>query len=142
MFDQTPCMVAGDRLCIPWEKCGKGESRMSGLQSWHRTILIVVLAGLAVAVLAWIACTDPAINYLPRYRGADWIVFPTMVAARAHWFSSLDVTYRREFVLANEAGTARLSPRAMRRAEVKITGTAVHFLPHSDWKNMRAELRL
>ena len=88
---------------------------MSALQSWHRTILIVVLAGLAVAVLAWIACTDPAINYLPRYRGADWIVFPTSVNAGAHWFTSLDVTYRREFVLANEAGKARLSIRAMRR---------------------------
>jgi Flp pilus assembly protein TadD len=111
---------------------------MSALQSWHRTILIVVLAGLAVAVLAWIACTDPAINYLPRYRGADWIVFPTTVNAGAHWFTSLDVTYRREFVLANEAGTARLSVRAMRRAEVKINGTPVDFLPNSNWKKIRS----
>jgi hypothetical protein len=52
---------------------------MSALQYWHRAILIVLLAGLAVTVLAWIAPTDPAINYLPRHRGADWIVFPTAV---------------------------------------------------------------
>ena len=104
---------------------------MSALKPWHRATLIVVLAGLAVALLAWIARTDPAINYLPRHRGADWIVFPTTVDARAHWFTSLDATFRREFVLANEPGTARLSVRAMRRAEVKINGTPVQFPPNT-----------
>ena len=110
---------------------------MSALKPWHRAILIVVLAGLAVALLAWIARTDPAINYLPRYRDADWIVFPTAVDSRAHWFTSLDATFRREFVLANEPGTARLSVRAMRRAEVKINGTPVHFLPNTNWKKIQ-----
>ena len=60
---------------------------------------LCVLAGLAVALLAWIARTDPAINYLPRHRDADWIVFPTAVDARAHWYASLDATFRREFIL-------------------------------------------
>ena len=107
---------------------------MSALQSWHRAIVIALLAGLAVAVLAWIARTDPAINYLPRYRGADWIVFPTAVDSRAHWFTSLDITCRREFVLTNQPATARLSIRAMRRAEVKINGTPVRLLPNTNWK--------
>jgi Flp pilus assembly protein TadD len=141
MFDQNLAHAAGDRPSVRRQKYAKSDSQMSALKPWHRATLIVVLAGLAVAVLAWIACTDPAINYLPRYRGADWIVFPTTVNAGAHWFTSLDVTYRREFVLANEPGTARLSVRAMRRAEVKINGTPVHFLPNTNWKKiMSAEV--
>jgi 4-amino-4-deoxy-L-arabinose transferase-like glycosyltransferase len=111
---------------------------MSALKPWHRAILIALLGGLAVALLAWIAHTDPAVNYLPRYRGADWIVFPTAVDSRAHWFTSLDVTFRREFVLTNQPGTARLSVRAMRRAEVKINGAPVDFLPNTNWKKIRS----
>ena len=123
-------------LPCPARKRAKGESRMSALQSWHRAILIVATCRPGSGVLAWIARTDPAINYLPRYRGADWIVFPTAVDSRAHWFTSLDVTYRREFVLTNQPATARLSVRAMRRAEVKINGTPVHFLPNTNWKKI------
>ena len=111
---------------------------MSALKSWHRVILIALLGGMAVALLAWIARTNPAVNYLPRYRGADWIVFPTAVDSRAHWFTSLDVTFRREFVLANQPRTARLSVRVMRRAEVKINGAPVDFLPNTNWKKIRS----
>src|SRR5215467_11534707 len=103
----------------------------------YRVIFILALAATAVSIFAWIARTDPAINFLPRYRGADWIVFPTPVDSRAHWFTSLDVTFRREFVLTNQPGTARLSVRAMRRAEVKINGTPVHFLQNTNWKKIR-----
>ena len=136
MFDQTSRIVAGDDLSTSCAKRAKDESRMSALQSRHRAILIVLLAGLAVTVLAWIASTDPAINYLPRFRGADWIVFPTAVDSRAHWFSSLDVTYRREFVLTSQPTTARLSVRAMRRAEVKINGAPVQPVPNANWKKI------
>jgi tetratricopeptide (TPR) repeat protein len=109
---------------------------MSALKSWHRAILIVLLAGLAVAVLAWIARTDPAINYLPRYRDADWIVFPTVVDGRAHWNASLDATFRREFILPHKPTMARLRLRALRRAEVKVNGVSIQLPQNRNWKNV------
>lgn len=72
MFDQNLVDGAGHRLSMLCAKRAKGESRMSALKSWHRATLIVVVAGLAVALVAWITRTDPAINYLPRHRDADW----------------------------------------------------------------------
>jgi hypothetical protein len=71
MFDQNLVDGASDRLSMPCAKRAKGDSRMSALKSWHRATLIVVLAGLAVALLAWITRTDPVINYLPRHRDTD-----------------------------------------------------------------------
>src|SRR5882724_7455014 len=118
MFDQTFVHGVGHRLSMPCAKRAKDESRMSALRSWHRAPLIVVLAGLAVALLAWIVRTDTAINYLPRNGDADWIVFPTAVDARAHWYASLDATFRREFILPLRPETARLSLRALRRGAV------------------------
>src|SRR4026209_1056355 len=109
MFDQKLAYTAGDQPSVRFQKRAKSDSQMSALKPWHRATLIVVLAGLAVALLAWVARTDPAINYLSRYGGADWIVFPTTVDGRAHWLTSLDVTYRREFVLTKDPSTARLS---------------------------------
>ena len=108
---------------------------MSAVKSWHRAILIVVIAGLAVAVLAWIARTDSAISYLPRHRYADWIVFPTAVDGRAHWNASLDATFRREFNLPHKPTVAHLSLRAMRRAEVKVNGVSIQLSQNSNWKN-------
>src|SRR5262249_51927001 len=67
---------------------------------------------------------------------AEWIVFPAAVDSRAHWFTSLDATFQREFVLTNQPGTARLSMRAMRRAEGKINGAPVNFLPNTNWKKI------
>jgi hypothetical protein len=75
MFDQNLAHAADDRLSVRSQKCAKSDSQMPILKPWHRATLIVVPAGLAVAVLAWIARTNPAINYLPRHRDADWIVF-------------------------------------------------------------------
>src|SRR6266702_772789 len=98
---------------------------MSALKLRHRVILVIGLGGLAASLVAWIAQHDPAINFLPRDTQAEWIVFPAAVDSRAHWFTGLDVTCRREFVLNNQPVTARLSVRAMRRAEVNINDTPV-----------------
>jgi tetratricopeptide (TPR) repeat protein len=127
---------AGDHLSIPCAKRAKSESRMSALKSWHRAILIALLGGLAVALLAWIARTDPAISFLPRHRGADWIVFPTAADSRAHWSASLDTTFRREFILPTRPVSARISLRAMRRAEVKVNGVSIPLPQNDNWKNV------
>src|SRR6185295_4370177 len=106
------------------------------LKPWHRAVWIAVFAGIAVSVLAWFAWQNPAINFLSPDRRAEWIVLPTAADPHAHFFANLDATFRREFVLTNQPGTARLSVRAMRRAEVKINGAPVHFPANSNWKKM------
>jgi hypothetical protein len=60
----------------------------------HLVILLVALAGVTISILVWIAWHDPAINFLPHDRRAEWIVFPGAVDARAHWFASLDASKR------------------------------------------------
>src|SRR5690242_1623385 len=107
-------------LSMLWPKRAKGDSTMWVLKSWHRLGFVVVLACLAGALLAWIARTDPAINYLPRHRNAEWIVFPTAVEARAHDGANMDATFRREFIFPSKPAAARLRLYAMRRAEVKV----------------------
>jgi tetratricopeptide (TPR) repeat protein len=102
----------------------------------YRAIGIAVFAGMAASVLAWMAWSDPAINFLPRDSRAEWIVFPAAVDVHAHWFASLDATFRREFLLARQPTTARLSVRAMRRAEVKINGVWVPSRSTRNWKEM------
>jgi len=89
-----------------------------------------------MSILAWIAWNDPAINFLSRDKRAEWIVFPAAVDAHAHWFASLDATFRREFVLTDPPLTARLGVRAMRRAEVRINGEAVRFPSKRNWKEI------
>src|SRR5437762_2229085 len=106
------------------------------LKPWHRGILIGVIAVIAMSILAWISGTDPAINFLRRDKQAEWIVFPAAVDAHAHWFASLDSTFRREFTLVDRPATAHLSICAMRRAEVKINGTPVPFPPNRNWKKI------
>lgn len=100
---------------------------MFALKPWHHAIGIVAFAGLAMSILAWMAWKNPAINFLRYDRRAEWIVFPAAVDAHAHWFASLDATFRREFDLAGQPSAAALSIRAMRRAEVKINGNPVRF---------------
>src|ERR1700730_84697 len=103
---------------------------------WHRAIWIAVFAGIAMSALAWIAWSDPAINFLPRDGRAEWIIFPTVADAHAHSFASLDATFRREFVLGNQPVSAGLSVPAMRRAEVKINSVFVRFRPARNWKEI------
>ena len=106
------------------------------LKSRHRAILIVIVAVVAATSLAWFARTDPAINYLPHHRDADWIVFPTAADARAHWSASLDTTFRREFALPARPASGRLSFSAMRRGEVKINGVSISLPQKGNWKNI------
>jgi tetratricopeptide (TPR) repeat protein len=95
-----------------------------------------MLAAIAMSVLTWLAWQDPAINFLPGDSRAEWIVFPTAVDAHAHWFASLDATFRRELVLTDRPATAHLSICAMRRGEVKINGIGVRFPPNRNWKKI------
>jgi tetratricopeptide (TPR) repeat protein len=106
------------------------------LKPLYRAICIAAIAAIAMVALGWIARNDPAINFLSRNRGAEWIVFPAAVDAHAHWFASLDATFRREFTLTDRPATAHLSIRAMRRAELKINGTAIRFPSNSNWKKI------
>src|SRR5215470_6985193 len=106
------------------------------LKPWHRAIWITLFAGFTMWILAWIARNDSTINFLPRDRRAEWIVFPAAVDARARWFVSPDATFRHEFVLKDQPVTAGLSVRAMRRCEVKINGTPIHFPANSNWKTI------
>jgi tetratricopeptide (TPR) repeat protein len=104
------------------------------LKPWHRAIWITAFAAVAVSGLTWFAWNEPTINFLPRDRRAEWIVFPAAIDARAHWFTSLDATFWREFILTNQPRSAPLSIRAMRRAELKINGTPIQFQPGRNWK--------
>lgn len=108
---------------------------MSVLKPWHRAILMVAFAGVTMSILAWIARHDPAINFLPHRKGAEWIVFPTAADSRAQWCASLDTTFRREFVLPRKPVSARLSLRVMRGAEVKLNGVPIQLPQNRNWKN-------
>ena len=72
-----------------------------------------------MSFLAWIAWNDPAINFLSRDKRAEWIVFPAAVDAHAHWFASLDATFRLEFDLKDRppSGAFERSRNAARRSE-------------------------
>jgi tetratricopeptide (TPR) repeat protein len=109
---------------------------MFALKPWHHAIGITAFAGLAMSILAWMAWKNPAINFLRYDRRAEWIVFPAAVDAHAHWFASLDATFRREFDLAGQPSAAALGIRAMRRAEVKVNGNPVRFPPNGSWKEI------
>src|SRR5438309_5920736 len=114
----------------------KGRSTISVLKPWHRAIFMVAFAGVTISILAWIAWHDPAINFLSYDRRAEWIVFPAAIDARAHSSAGLDATFRREVVLMDQPATARLSVRAMRRAEVKINGVTVRPRSNRNWKEI------
>ena len=100
----------------------------------YRAILILAFAGVGISIVAWTVCKNPAINFLPSDRRAEWIVFPTAVDPRGHAFASVDAAFRREFVLNDQAATTRLSVRAMKRAEIKINGSSVGFRSPRNWK--------
>jgi tetratricopeptide (TPR) repeat protein len=106
------------------------------LKPWHQAIAGIAFAAVAILGLASTAWNDPAINFLSRNKRAEWIVFPVAVDARGHWFANLDATFRCEFSFTQQPATARLSIRAMRRAEVKINGASVDLPSTPNWKKV------
>jgi hypothetical protein len=107
MFDQNLAHAAGDQLSVRCQKHAKSDSQMSALKPSQRAILVTALGVVAGSFHLWVARADPAISFLPRERGADWIVFPAAVDARAHWYAGLDATVRRQFTLPRQPVTAR-----------------------------------
>ncbi len=102
----------------------------------NRAILIIVFVAVVPSILAWLARSDPGINFLSRDARAEWIVFPTAVNSRARGSASFDATFRREFVLPDPPPTARLSFRAMRRANIKINGAPILSQSTRNWKEI------
>src|SRR4030095_9044949 len=49
---------------------------------------------------------------------------------------TLDATYRREFILPGKPVSARISLRAMRRADVKVNGVSIQLPQNRNWKNV------
>jgi tetratricopeptide (TPR) repeat protein len=100
----------------------------------HRAILILAFAAVGISTVAWTVCKNPAINFLPGDRRAEWIVFPTAVDARGHGLAGVDATFHQEFVLNDQPANARLNVRAMQRAEIKLNRSPVAFRSPRNWK--------
>lgn len=113
------------------------EIRVSpGLKTWHKGVLVFVLAAVALAWLAWVCIRDPQINFLPRDGRAEWILFPRAMDATAHPVASLDTVFRRQFELDDQPRTAQLEIRAGKRAELKINGAPVPIVAGRSWKDV------
>jgi Flp pilus assembly protein TadD len=106
------------------------------LKTWQRSVLVLGLAVVAFAWLAWVCRHDPKINFLPRDARAEWILFPRAVDATAHPVASLDTVFRRQFELGDQPRAARLNMRAGKRAELKINGAPVEIAASGNWKDV------
>jgi tetratricopeptide (TPR) repeat protein len=114
-----------------------GENRTGlGLKTWHRSALVLGLAALAFAWLAWVCRHDPKINFLPRDARAEWILFPRALDATAHPVASVDTVFRRQFELGDQPRAARLNIRAGKRAELKINGASLEIAAGGTWKDL------
>jgi hypothetical protein len=100
----------------------------------HRAILILAFVAVGISIVAWTVCKNPAINFLPGDGRGEWIIFPTPVDARGHGLAGVDATFRQEFVLNDQPAKARLSIRAMQRAEIKLNRSPVAFRSPRNWK--------
>jgi len=107
-----------------------------GLKTWHRGVLVLMLALMAMAWLAWLCTRDPKINFLSQDGRAEWIVFPRAIDGSAHGVASLDTVFRREFELNDQPRVARLDLRAAKRAELRINGTPVEITVGRNWKDV------
>lgn len=107
-----------------------------GLKTWHRSVLVLGLAVVAIAWLAWVCRHDPKINFLPRDARAEWILFPRALDATAHPVASLDTVFRRQFELGDQPRATRLETRAGKRAELKINGVSVQIAAGDSWKDV------
>src|SRR5712691_5341948 len=93
-------------------------------------------AAIALATLAWKCRQDPAINFLPSYPQAEWIIFPAAVSAGSHPVTAMDATFRRAFELETQPISARLQLRAAKRVDLKINGRSVAIGEIRNWKNV------
>ncbi len=76
------------------------------------------------------------INFLPRDRGAEWIIFPSAVDIQAHRVVSFDTIFVREFRLDEQPPSARLRVRAAKRLELKINGRPIELPAKNNWKDI------
>lgn len=107
-----------------------------GLKAWHRGVLLLTLAAVAVGCLVWLCARDPQIRFLSRDKRAEWILFPRAMDAGGRGVVSLDTVFRREFELTDPSRAARLDMRATKRAQIKINGTPVEIAASRNWKDV------
>ena len=120
----------------------QSETRVSGiplypgLKPWQTGGLVLALALMAIAALAWTCTRDPKISFLSRDARAEWILFPRAMDASAHRALNLDTVFRREFALDAQPKEARLDFRAAKQVELKINGAPVEIAGASNWKDV------
>src|SRR2546423_11767559 len=101
-------------------------------------LLATLLAGAVTiaAGLCWLARFQSAIQFLPSYRGAEWIVYPTPFSASARPAVELAAKFRKTFVLDGTAPNATLSLRAFKRCSLVLNELPI-ALPETlrgNWK--------
>ncbi len=106
----------------------------------HRSLLTLLLLVSIVAVsvgsLTWLCRRSPDVNFLPRYRGAEWIQFPIPPDLQARPRYELSATFSRTFSLRQVPKSAPFTMRAFRRVELSINGQAVRLetSQRDNWK--------
>src|SRR5437764_6740967 len=89
--------------------------------------LLIVLFGLVGALIAvwWAAVTRPELNFLPNLTPAEWIVYPTGPAGRAHPRVELSTVFRFSFALDAIPPQATIRVAGFHRYSITINGRAV-----------------
>ncbi|HEV2045126.1 MAG TPA: tetratricopeptide repeat protein [Chthoniobacterales bacterium] len=106
------------------------------LKTFYACAFLFGAAAIALATLAWKCRQDPAINFLPSYPHAEWIIFPAAVSAGSHPVTVMDATFRRAFELETQPISVRLQLRAAKRVDLKINGRSVEIGEIRNWKNV------
>jgi len=103
--------------------------------------VLLILAGLVGGgAWLWRQCAhNPAIPFLSRHAGAEWIVYPSPPDINARMQMSFVADFRRTFSLARVPRGAELRVRGFRRVWVLVNGEAVSLHGEaSGWKSARA----
>jgi Flp pilus assembly protein TadD len=108
---------------------------MGVLKTWHRAALVFALALLVLAAFAHHCLRAPG-KFLPRHRGAKWIIFPSAVDTSAHPVADLDTIFRHVFTLEKQPRSAQLKIYAFKRFHLKINGVSVETEKIDNWKNV------
>jgi hypothetical protein len=138
-MDQFSHPLEGTRLGLASQAStldGSGNlARNAVVKSSNRAALLLVALFAIAGFLVWKCESDAGVNFLPRHRGAEWIVFPAPPDANLHPLVSLDAIFRREFALPGKPIHAQLRLRAARIASLKINGVDVDLVPPKNWKD-------